>query len=124
MSAASQASNSISSVNSFKRVRLVHTMPQRHRKAGIKMDWYDNGGGMMNGSGYAIFWMVLMAVFFVLLVWLIFRVVDHGAHSDRHHGSVVESKGLSPAVEHLNMRLAKGEVSAEEYVTLKGHLLK
>ena len=68
--------------------------------------------------------MVLMAVFFVLLVWLIFRVVDHGSHSDRHHGSVVESKGSSLAVEHLNMRLAKGEVSAEEYVTLKEHLLK
>lgn len=87
------------------------------------MDWYDNGGGMMNGSGYAIFWMVLMAVFFVLLVWLFFRLVDHGSHSNTHHGSTVESKGSSPALEHLNMRLAKGEVSAEEYATLKPHLL-
>lgn len=88
------------------------------------MDWYDSGRGMMNGTGYAIFGMVLMVLFFLLIIWVIFRVVEHDSHSDRYHGNIDVSKSASPALEHLNMRLARGEVSVEEYVILKEHLLK
>lgn len=88
------------------------------------MDWYDNGGGMMNGSGYAIFGMILMLILFAVLIWVIFRVVDHGSHVERHHGLADTSKSSTLALEHLNMRLAKGEVSVDEYAILKEHLTK
>ena len=65
-----------------------------------------------------------MVIFFLVLIWVIFRVVDHGAHSERHHGNSENSKPSSAALDFLNMRLAKGEVSAEEYTVLKEHLQK
>ena len=88
------------------------------------MDWYDNGSGMMNGSGYAIFGMILMIILFAVLIWVIFRVVDHGSHVERHHGPADTSKSSTLALEHLNMRLAKGDISVEEYAILKEHLMK
>ena len=86
------------------------------------MDWYGNGYGMHN-SGYAIFGMVFMVVLFILGVWVIVRIVDRGSHNHPHGERLNHSKNSSTAaLEHLDMRLAKGEISADEYVTLKKHL--
>ena len=92
------------------------------------MGWYSNGDGMMNGSGYAIFGMVLMVLFFVVLIWVVVRMVDHGSHSGRHSDHSHRWDGpdrsdhSSEALAHLNMRLAKGEIPADEYNALKDHL--
>ena len=92
------------------------------------MGWYNNGDGMMNGSGYAIFAMILMLLFFVVLIWVVVRTVDHGSHSGRHGDHSHRSDGSgrsdhsSEALAHLNMRLAKGEIPADEYNALKEHL--
>ena len=77
---------------------------------------------MMNGSGYAIFGMILMVLFLVVIVWVIVRMVDHGSHSDRHSDHSHRSDHSSEALAHLNMRLAKGEIPADEYNALKDHL--
>ena len=44
------------------------------------MGWYNDGYGMMNGSGFAIFGIILMVLFVTLLVWAVVRTVDHGSH--------------------------------------------
>lgn len=86
------------------------------------MGWNNNGDGMMNGSGYAIFAMILMLLFFVILIWVVVRTVDHGSHSGRHSDHSHRSDHSPEALAHLNMRLAKGEIPVDEYNTLKEHL--
>lgn len=88
------------------------------------MYWNNDGQGMMNGSGYALFAIGFMIIFFLFLIWLIFRVVDHGSHSHRHDLHQDKSNNSSAAQEHLNMRLARGDISTEEYAILKEHLRK
>jgi uncharacterized membrane protein len=58
------------------------------------------------------------------VLWVIFRIVEHGSHTHAQHENVNYLKNLPTAVEVLDMRLAKGEISAEEYNTLKEHLKK
>jgi uncharacterized membrane protein len=91
---------------------------------GKKMGWYSNGDGMMNGSGFAIFGMVLMVLFFGILVWVIVRTIEHGSHQNRHSFDSHQPHYSSEALGHLDMRLAKGEISPEEYNSLKGHIKK
>jgi len=86
------------------------------------MGWYNNGDGMMYGSGYAIFGMILMFLFLVVIVWVIVRMIDHGSHSGRHSDHSHRSDHSPEALAHLNMRLAKGEIPVDEYNTLKEHL--
>ena len=88
------------------------------------MGWYNDGYGMMNGSGYAIFGMILMVLFVTILVWVVVRTVDHGSHSGRHSMDSNQPHPSSEALAHLNMRLAKGEIPADEYAALKAHLKK
>ena len=90
----------------------------------MAMDWYDNGRGMMNNSVFGIFGMVLMVILFIVLVWVVFRIVDHGSHTHARHEMNHELKNLPTALDVLDMRLAKGEISPEEYATLKEHLKK
>ncbi len=86
------------------------------------MGWYDDRGGMMYGSGYAIFGLLIMVLFISTFVWLIIKIVGHGSDSSRHQLSPHQEKASSQALDHLNMRLAKGEISPEEYTTIKSHL--
>lgn len=88
------------------------------------MGWYDGRDGMMNGSGYAIFGLIAMVLFFLALVWLIVKIVGHGSDSHGHHVAAHQDKTSSQALDHLNMRLAKGEIAPDEYLVLKEHLLK
>ena len=88
------------------------------------MGWYNDGYGMMNGSGFAIFGIILMVLFVTLLVWAIVRTVDHGSHSGRHNMDSHQAHHSSEALAHLDMRLAKGEIPADEYAALKAHLKK
>ncbi len=91
---------------------------------GCNMNWYDNGNGMMNGSGYAIFGLAAMFIFFGILAWVIVKMVGHDSHSGAHHDHSNHSRNSSEALDHLNMRLAKGEIQPEEYTILKSHLSK
>ena len=88
------------------------------------MDWNDNGRGMMDGygsgAGYHILGLIAMMVFFALLVWILFRFVGPKTHSENS----AKSSDSSVALEHLDMRLAKGELPVEEYKVLKEHLQK
>ena len=86
------------------------------------MDWYNNGYGMMNNSGYAIFGMIFMGLLLIVSVWVIFRVVDRGSHNHSHVEALKHSNSGPTALEVLDMRLAKGEISADEYTALKKHL--
>ena len=87
------------------------------------MNWYGNGYGMMDSLGSSIIGMILMVALFILGVWVIVRIVERGSHNHPHGESLNHSKNSSTAaIEHLDMRLAKGEISADEYVTLKKHL--
>ena len=88
------------------------------------MGWYDDRGGMMNGSAYAIFGLIAMVLFISTLVWLIVKIVGHGSDSGRHTEAVTQNKTSNPVLDHLNMRLAKGEIAPDEYLVLKEHLTK
>ena len=90
------------------------------------MDWNDNGRGMIDGfgSGYHIVGMIAMVAFFALLVWILLRFVGPSSHSENSAKGSGKSSEPSAALEHLDMRLAKGELPAEEYIVLKEYLLK
>ena len=88
------------------------------------MNWYGNGNGygMMDSPGYAIFGMIFMVILFILAVWIIVRIVERGSHNHPHIGNLKHSESGPAALEVLDMRLAKGEISADEYLALKKHL--
>jgi len=88
------------------------------------MNWYDNGQGMMNGSAYGIIGMFIMVLFFIGLVWIIVSFTQHGSKSGHHHQGPMGGTNSSAALDHLNMRLAKGDISSEDYLNLKEHLAK
>lgn len=90
----------------------------------VNMNWNDSGNGMMNSWGYATGAMILMVLFFVGLFLIINNVAQHGSRHDHHHEGPSSMRHSSEAVDHLNMRLAKGDISPEEYSVLKGHLSK
>jgi uncharacterized membrane protein len=88
------------------------------------MTWYDSRNGMMSGTGYTIFSSIVIVVLFVVMVWIIIKIIEHGAHISRNHESSNHDRSSSAAMDHLNMRLATGEISVEDYTILKEHLLK
>ena len=92
------------------------------------MNWNDNGRGMMDGYGsgsaYHIHGMIAMVAFFALLVWILFRFVGPKSQSDGSPKGSNKGADSTAALEHLDMRLAKGELPVEEYKVLKEHLQK
>ncbi len=92
------------------------------------MNWNDNGRGMMDGygsgAGYHILGMIAMVAFFALLVWILFRFVGPKSQSDGSPKGSNKGADSTAALEHLDMRLAKGELPVEEYKVLKEHLQK
>ncbi len=85
------------------------------------MDW--GNGGMMGGSGFGVFGMVFgfifMLLFFagaiLLVVWIV-KQFSPGGTSATTSGS--------NALEILNERFAKGEISKEEFAEMKKELVK
>jgi uncharacterized membrane protein len=83
------------------------------------MNWNDYGYHPMHSSGYWFFAMILMFLFFGIVVWSIIRIVDRSLHSRQQEP---KSALLPTALEVLDLRLAKGEISLEDYVVAKSHL--
>jgi putative membrane protein len=76
-------------------------------------EWYGFGGWM--GGGWL--WMVLLAVAIVLLiVWAVRGTA--GAGSSQQHSPSDKSDRPTP-LEMLDMRFAKGEISEDEYKSMR-----
>ena len=86
------------------------------------MGWYDNGDGMMHNNGYAFFGVAIMVLLIAILVWVVVRAFDHGPRYGRHGEHPRPEHRSSEALAHLDMRLAKGEITGDEYAAIKEHL--
>ncbi len=88
------------------------------------MGWNDNRDGMMNGNGYTLIGILVMILFLLVLGWILIRAFDHKSqqHGDHDGGHHPHPHQPSEALAHLDMRLAKGEISGEEYAAIKEHL--
>jgi len=87
------------------------------------MNWTDNpdGFGRMHDSGYGIVMMFLAILFFVAFAWLVIRVAGHS----RTTNEVSVPKSHNPsALEIIDMRLAKGEMSKDDYIVARELLEK
>jgi uncharacterized membrane protein len=60
----------------------------------------------------------------MVIAWIFATIFGRSSMMGHDHGRHSHGKNTSPALEHLHMRLAKGEISPEEYAILKEHLLK
>ncbi|MBC8061409.1 MAG: SHOCT domain-containing protein [Clostridiaceae bacterium] len=81
---------------------------------------YNYHGSMMIPS-------ILCTIFFtMLIIFLIVRIVKPGkSHWNYFHGkSFGENEGTTKAIEILNIRYANSEITDEEYIIKKEHLLK
>jgi Predicted membrane protein len=76
------------------------------------------GFGRMYG-GPNIFMMIPMIVLLLVFVFLIYKVINN-----RHLTSVVSPPGSSKAMSILNERFAKGEITEEEYKSIKEEIDK
>ena len=77
------------------------------------------GGGCF-GGGMPIFGIIIMVLFFVFIIGLIVM----GAHMMRRRGMMMMHGGLGAgdSLEIAKMRYARGEISAEEFETIKKNL--
>ena len=81
---------------------------------------YDNVNGMMDGWFWlVIFWIVIIAVVIGIIVFLIV-MVTRNSHGRNQTGQVSQDRSLQL----LNERLAKGEITLEEYNSIKEALTK
>ena len=81
----------------------------------------------MNPSGFMMIPAILFTIILtIILVYLIVRIIKQG-HVQGHFftkASLGVADSTSKALEILNVRFANGEITDEEYVTKKEHLLK
>lgn len=81
---------------------------------------YDNVNGMMDGWLWlVIFWIVVIAVVIGIIVFLIV-MVTRNSHGKNLNGQ----SGQDRSLQLLNERLAKGEITLEEYNSIKEALTK
>lgn len=80
------------------------------------MGYGDYGYGMMsNGWGWIM--MIFILIIVVLGVLVLFRYLQHS-------GSATQNNSSSKAIDLLNERYARGELSDEEYKRKKSEILK
>lgn len=79
---------------------------------------YGPGFGLDGGLGVgAILLPMLSLVFWVLVIWLIIRLLSRNGHHLMHH-----DHSTSDPLEAAKMRYAKGEVTKAEFETIKKDL--
>lgn len=84
------------------------------------MEWNDYGYYPMQNSSLWFFAMLLMFLLFGVIIWVIIRTLGHSNQSRLHQE--VKSTQSPSALEVLDMRLARGEISTEDYLLAKSHL--
>lgn len=73
---------------------------------GHMMDWgYGYGYGMMFGP---VLWLIVLGLVVAGVIWLVRRLDGQAPH-----------RGASSALAELDMRLARGEIDAEDYAARK-----
>jgi uncharacterized membrane protein len=94
------------------------------------MRGYGYNGGVRMGSGISplgavlcVFMMLLTIALITIAVIFIVRLIRHGSNPHRMPGGYVHPALVPPALEILNQRLAKGEITVEEYKQLKNEIL-
>ena len=84
------------------------------------MYWYnDHDFGMGHMYGFGLLSMFLSIAVFALVIYLLLRIFDRG----RHHGPRHMGSGPTP-LEILDMRLARGEISKDDYIVARELLEK
>jgi putative membrane protein len=93
---------------------------------GLTGGWQGNGygygmmgAGMMGGFGWGWFMPVIMIVFWGLVIWGIVALV-RGVSSQSNAGSYTSAES---ALEILNRRYARGEITKQEYEERKKDLI-
>lgn len=82
------------------------------------------GGGPIGfGSGY-LFMALIMAAIAVLVILGIIALLRYIRVSGHAHRYQMAGNGTGPALQILNARFAKGEITDEEYKAKKAELLK
>ncbi|MEI6844931.1 MAG: hypothetical protein WCK79_06510 [Actinomycetes bacterium] len=79
------------------------------------MGWDNDryGFNSMHNSGYGIVMMILCIALFVSAIWLLARLFNRPKHHDVKTPPI--SQGRTP-LEVIDMRLAKGEMSKDDYL--------
>jgi len=92
--------------------------------------YYGVGNGFSTGYGMSavgVIGCILMMLFVVALITIaiifIVRLVRHGSNPHFMHGGFAPHHPVAPAIEILNQRLAKGEITVEEYKQIKEEIL-
>jgi putative membrane protein len=79
------------------------------------------GGGPMVAGGFLIMAVIMaaVAVLVILAIIALLRYIRVSGHTHR-----IEIPGINPAVQILNERFAKGEITDDEYRAKKAELAK
>ena len=95
-------------------------------KGFIMMGWYGSGGGagwgigswLATGFGMVVFWgLVILAVVALL------RTAPRKSVTSSRHPSMRPGPGSYSAIEYLDDRFARGEITEQEYVHIRDTLL-
>jgi putative membrane protein len=84
--------------------------------------YYGGVGGF--GALLGILMMLFMIALIVLIVIFIVRLIRRGSDPHYMHGGFNRPPIVPQALEILNQRLAKGEITLEEYQHLKSEILR
>jgi len=94
------------------------------------MTIYGHNGGVRMGNGISPFGAILCVLMMLLTIALItiavifiVRLIRHGNNPHHMPGGYVHPAQVPPVLEILNQRLAKGEITVEEYKQLKNEIL-
>lgn len=87
------------------------------------MYWDNDGNGFnrMHNAGYGVVMMVLGILFIVLMTWAVIRLIDRPRQSSAP--AAFQPHNSSP-LEIIDIRLAKGEISKDDYLVARELLEK